>query len=39
MIMEEKSLKKNAFLNVINTLMKLLFPLITFPYASTVLKK
>lgn len=35
--MKEKSLKKNAFLNVINNLMKLLFPLITFPYASRIL--
>ena len=36
-MIQEKSLKKNAFFNVINTLMKLLFPLITFPYASRIL--
>lgn len=35
--MGDKSLKKNAFLNVINTFMKLLFPLITFPYVSRIL--
>lgn len=33
----QKSLKKNAFLNVVKTLMGLLFPLITFPYASRIL--
>ena len=31
------SLKKNAFLNTIKTLMSLVFPLITFPYASRIL--
>ena len=35
--MAEKSLKKNAALNVIKTLMGILFPLITFPYASRIL--
>lgn len=33
----QKSLKKNAVLNVIKTLMGLIFPLITFPYASRIL--
>lgn len=37
MEIQQKSLKKNAFLNVIKTLMGLLFPLITFPYASRIL--
>lgn len=31
------SLKKNAILNTIKTLMSLIFPLITFPYASRIL--
>ncbi len=35
--MKQKSLKKNAFLNMIRTLMSLIFPLITFPYASRIL--
>lgn len=35
--MPEKSLKKNAALNVIKTIMSLIFPLITFPYASRIL--
>lgn len=35
--MKEKSLKLNAILNVIKTLMGLIFPLITFPYASRIL--
>lgn len=35
--MAEKSLKKNAVLNVIKTLMGIVFPLITFPYASRIL--
>lgn len=35
--MSEKSLKKNAALNMIKVLMSLLFPLITFPYSSRVL--
>lgn len=37
MEVKQKSLKKNAFLNVVKTLMGLLFPLITFPYASRIL--
>ena len=35
---EIKSLKKNALLNMLRTVMGLLFPLITFPYASRVLQ-
>ena len=35
---EVKSLKKNALLNMIRTAMGLIFPLITFPYASRVLQ-
>ena len=35
--MKEKSLKLNATLNVIKTIMSLIFPLITFPYASRIL--
>lgn len=35
--MAEKSIKKNAFYSVIRTIMSLLFPLITFPYASRIL--
>ncbi len=35
--MKQKSLKKNAFLNIIRTLMSIIFPLVTFPYASRVL--
>lgn len=35
--MAQKSLKKNAFINVIKTFMSLVFPLITFPYASRIL--
>lgn len=35
--MKEKSLKKNAVLNVIRTLMSIIFPIITFPYASRIL--
>lgn len=33
----EKSLKKNALLNVIKSAMSVVFPLITFPYISNVL--
>ncbi len=33
----QQSLKKNAILNTIKTLMSLIFPLITFPYASRIL--
>lgn len=32
-----KSLTLNAILNVIKTLMGVIFPLITFPYASRIL--
>lgn len=35
--MQEKSLKKNAVLNVIKTMMGIIFPIITFPYASRIL--
>ncbi len=35
--MEKKSIKTNAFLNLIKTLMGVIFPLITFPYASRTL--
>lgn len=35
--MIQKSLKKNAFLNLIRTFMSLVFPLITFPYTSRVI--
>ncbi len=35
--MKNKSIKTNAVLNLIKTLMSVLFPLITFPYASRVL--
>lgn len=35
--MKEKSLKKNATLNIIKTLMGIIFPIITFPYASRIL--
>ncbi len=35
--MKQKSLKKNALLNVIRTIMGLIYPLITFPYASRIL--
>ncbi len=34
---EQNSLKKNAVYNVLRTLMQVIFPLITFPYASRVL--
>lgn len=34
---DQKSLKKNIVLNSIKTLMTLVFPLITFPYASRIL--
>lgn len=36
--MQTKSIKKNAILNMTKTVMGLLFPLITFPYASRVLQ-
>lgn len=35
--MQQKSLKKNAFLNAFKTFLGLCFPLITFPYSSRVL--
>ena len=35
--MKQKSLKFNAFLNVLRTLMSIIFPIITFPYASRIL--
>ena len=35
--MYEKSLKKNAVLNIIRTVMGIIFPIITFPYASRIL--
>lgn len=35
--MKQKSLKVNAVLNIVKTLMGIIFPLITFPYASRVL--
>lgn len=35
--MKEKSLKKNSLVNLLKTVLGLLFPLITFPYASRVL--
>lgn len=35
--MKQKSLKKNAVLNLIKTFMSLIFPLITFPYVSRIL--
>ena len=35
--MEQKSLKKNIILNILRTFMSLIFPIITFPYASRIL--
>lgn len=35
--MSQKSLKKNAILNLIKILMGVIFPLITFPYSSRIL--
>lgn len=35
--MKEKSLKKNALLNVVKTIMGIIFPIITFPYVSRIL--
>ena len=35
--MAEKSLKKNAVLNIIKNIVGILYPLITFPYASRIL--
>lgn len=34
---QEKSLKKNAILNIIRNIMSIIFPIITFPYASRIL--
>ena len=34
---QEKSLKRNAFYNVLKTVLNVVFPLITFPYASRIL--
>lgn len=34
---QEKSLRKNAFYNVLKTVLNVIFPLITFPYASRIL--
>lgn len=36
-IMKEKSLKKNAILNSLGTVIGILFPIITFPYISRIL--
>lgn len=35
--MEQKSLKKNSILSLLRTIVGLLFPIITFPYASRIL--
>ncbi|OYS56345.1 hypothetical protein CBF92_00770, partial [Limosilactobacillus reuteri] len=35
--MRNKSLKVNAFLNSLRSLLSIIFPLITFPYVSRVL--
>ena len=35
--MAQKSLKLNAFLNLIKSLMNIIFPIISFPYASRIL--
>lgn len=35
--MKQKSLKKNAFYSVLKVFLSLIFPLITFPYASRIL--
>lgn len=35
--MNQKSLKKNAFFNIIRTVMGIVYPLMTFPYASRIL--
>ena len=36
-MVEQKSLKKNAFFSVLKVFLSLVFPLITFPYASRIL--
>lgn len=35
--MKKKSIGINAFMNIINTILKMLFPLVTFPYVSRIL--
>ena len=35
--MKQKSLKKNAIYNIIRNLMNIIFPIISFPYASRIL--
>ena len=35
--MGKKSLKKNAFYNIIRSMLSFIFPLITYPYITTVL--
>ena len=35
--MKQKSLKRNAALNFIKALMNIIFPIISFPYASRIL--
>lgn len=37
-MVKEKNLKINAILNIIKTISSIIFPLITFPYISRVLK-
>ena len=37
--MKEKSIKLNAVLNVMKTVLSLVFPLITFPYITRVLQR
>ena len=36
--MNLSSIKRNAFLNILRTLLSIIFPLITFPYATRVLQ-
>ncbi len=36
-VVQQKSIKKNAFLNALKTFLTLFFPLITFPYSSRIL--
>lgn len=38
MTIKEKDIKTNAILNIIKTISSIIFPLITFPYISRVLK-
>ena len=37
-MLKKKSLAKNAMLNSLKTILAMIFPLITFPYASRVLQ-